>query len=171
MSKLVHNKKLGYDVDITASLWYDALHMWWERAAVGEKVDLIIGVDGKPLIVPKDAVLYDGEWIVNIDSVLLGMDSIIYLELFMHKMVVDGDGIVDPRRSRANRVSWYMEYIDTNRRRTVIRVHIPCATDSKLHACERAVARHKYDVVHNAQYLVDNFGLPANGQVSGIVVL
>lgn len=168
MSKLVRNEKLGYDVDVTAELWYTALHRWWDRLAVGEKVDLIIGVDGKPLIVPNDAVLYDGEWIVNTDSVIrvfIVMDIITktYLELFMRKVVVDGNGIVDPRRSRANRVSWYMEYIDTNHRRTVIRVLIPCTTDSNPHACERAVARHKYDVVHNTQYIADNFGIPAKG--------
>lgn len=167
MSKLVHNDRLGYDVDITASLWRNALHRWWERMVVGEKVDLIIGVDGKPLIVPYNAALYDGEWIVNTDRVIIGMDIITnsYLELFLRKVVVDGDGIVKRYPTPEKTELRYFGYIDTNSRPVVIavRTHRKDGGGNR-HVCERIAARFEYDIEHNTQYIIDNFGNPANRQ-------
>lgn len=180
--KLVYNEKLGYNVDITARLWRSALLEWDNSMTAGKYVDLIIGVDGKPLVIPKDAVLYDGEWYVNVYGLITYIqltdrscttaptrttaliDSMTdgVVERSMAILTVIDEGIVDLHRSRANRDIWYMKYLDVNYQPTVIRVLTPHTDYSTYHACERAVARHKYDVVHNTQYIADNFGLPAD---------
>ena len=170
MSKLVHNDALGYYVDITAGVWLSVLQEWLGRTHSGEEVDLIIGIDGKPLIIPKGMALYDGEWVVSTDivereSIGFSFMTNAEVERCMCNAIINDAGIVQ-RHPTPNRTELrYFGYIDTNNQPVVLAVRTyRNKRDGNRRICERIAERFDYDIEHNTQYIIDNFGKPANRQ-------
>lgn len=160
--KLVHNDALGYYVDITAGVWLSVLQEWLGRTHSGEEVDLIIGIGGKPLIIPKGMALYDGEWVVSadiIERVSIGFSFMTNAEVErrMCNAIINGVGIVQ-RHPTPNRTELrYFGYIDTNSQPVVIAVRTyRNKWDGNMSVCQRIAARFEYDIEYNTQYIIDN---------------
>ena len=161
MSKLVHNEKLDYYVDVTAGLWRDAFREYTERVATREPVSLIIGVDGKPLVIPNELTLHDGEWVV---SVCWLTDAMKWVNMRRDVTVDPGkitiDGMSDDTLERT------LFYLSVRGRGIAIPTATFAKRDCGCYGTHRAAldARYRYDIVHNIQYLIDNFGYSANRQ-------
>ena len=188
MGKLLMNEKLGYNVDITAGLWREVITECQERKLRNEEVDLVIGVDGKPIILPTNMYLRHGEWESNLRYVLRGIRRMMRLlevgklplgvvgadilhglqdgelEQIIAYLTVTDDGIVMRYRTEDRREAW-----DRIRRDYATDDVISCLrehpTENRYgYFYRKLMERHDYDIIHNTQYIIDNFGYPANRQ-------
>lgn len=184
MSILVHNGCLDYYVGITAELWRSLLLEWLDRNETKENADLIIGIDGTPLIVPHNAALYDGEWVLDVYELIadvLEMNRIrnatpavtkalircmtdYYVEHAIADLSLRGEGIVNPEATYKDKSVWWFVH-GGNNGEAVPTIAYAKRDDSRYSDPREAiVARYEYDIVHNTQYLIDNIGYYANRQ-------
>lgn len=189
MRRSVWNEKLDYEVDVTADVWRGVIAECQERKSQNEEVDLIIGVDGTPMIIPTHMPLRRGEWESSLRCVIDGIHHMRLILDFPIKwgardvlqvtpddqlsqiiayLSVTGDGIVARYRTLDRRDAWekiYRESYDMD----VISYLREHRTDSRYsHVYGRIMERHDYDIIHNTQYIIDYFGYSANGQYDEI---